>query len=322
MVVLFAVRFASCCLRGNRRNTCDSTLSWFRSQWIGNALLAYAPAKLNLTLRVLGKREDGYHDLRSLVVAVDLVDTLVFRPGRVRGIELEVNVPELRTSENLVVRALELVRDFSGAACENAAVRVYVHKRIPHGAGLGGGSSDASCALRAGRDWLAARISDVELFELSARLGSDCPFFARRVPAAVVEGRGEIVRPVALGTELHFVVVWPRVHLSTQRVFQACSARSDNNDCESRLIDALQGGVFDMRLQPLLRNDLLEAAAKLCPAIREIVDMFHCAGVPATMSGSGSAVFGVLSDRERAVAIARRIRQQVTHFVTTVRSLE
>lgn len=297
-------------------------MNWFRNQWIGTCLLAYAPAKLNLTLRVTGKRADGFHDLRSLVVAVDLVDTLVFSPGRGAGIELEVNVPELQRADNLVLRAVRLVCERAGLASDRVRTRVYLHKRIPHGAGLGGGSSDASCALRAARDWFAIRVSDMELVQLSAQLGSDCPFFACRTGAALVEGRGEVVRPLKLGREIHFVVVWPKAPLSTAKVFAHHRLNRGGANTEEELLEALRSGVRDQSLQPLLQNDLFEAAATLCPTIGEIVDLLRSSGTPAAMSGSGSAVFAIAPDSQIAVEIARRLRRETPHFVATARSLE
>ncbi len=297
-------------------------MSPFGSRFLGNCLVAYAPAKVNLTLRVTGRRADGYHELRSLVVTIDLVDTLVLSPGSAGTIDLRVNVPELNRDDNLVVTALRMVAQRLSPDRSDAGVRVYLHKRIPHGAGLGGGSSDGSCALRAGRDWFAVRMNDGELYELSAQLGSDCPFFVERRKAALLMGRGERLMPVRLDTRLDFVIVWPRVPVSTAEVFRRCQPVKSEETTEERLLALLNDGVRDLRLQSLLKNDLLDPAVSLCPAIGEALDALRGMGIPATMSGSGSAVVGIAQDRESAVAIARRLRQQLPHFVTVARSLE
>jgi 4-diphosphocytidyl-2-C-methyl-D-erythritol kinase len=131
-----------------------------------------APSKINLVLEVLAKRDDGYHEIRSLVQAVNLCDVLIFELSE--DVSLECSEPSLQTSDNLVVRAAEMLRDVSG--CNNGA-RIRLEKNIPWGAGLGGGSSDAATTLVALNRLWELKFTVDDLIELGARLGSDVPFF-------------------------------------------------------------------------------------------------------------------------------------------------
>jgi 4-diphosphocytidyl-2-C-methyl-D-erythritol kinase len=150
-----------------------------------------APAKVNLTLKVLGKREDGFHALESLMVPLDLADTLIFEPAGEYC--LECDSPGVPVDEtNLVTRAVRLFQEHTGCPC---AWTVKLIKRVPHGAGLGGGSSDAATALLALNELEQAGLGTDALAAMSATIGSDIPFFLYQQPC-MIEGRGEIVTPL------------------------------------------------------------------------------------------------------------------------------
>ncbi|MGL5096908.1 MAG: 4-(cytidine 5'-diphospho)-2-C-methyl-D-erythritol kinase, partial [Planctomycetia bacterium] len=169
-------------------------------------LTVFAPAKVNLHLEVLGKRRDGYHELETLFLAVSLFDELEFHPAPPGVTTLECDVPHLGTGrENLVVRAVELVRRETG---RNDGVRLVLTKRIPLQAGLGGGSSDAAAAIAGLDRWWKLGWSKERQASLGAELGSDVSFFFYS-PAAVGRGRGEKLTPIVPGAELPIVVVCP-----------------------------------------------------------------------------------------------------------------
>ena len=182
-----------------------------------DGVVVAAPAKLNLFLEILRKRPDGYHDLESLMVAVDLFDTLEVRatPG---SISLSCDTPGLPTgADNLVVKAATILRDAAKRPDLGASIRLT--KRIPTRAGLGGGSADAALTLLAlNRIWKLA-LTREELAAMAASIGSDVAFFLAP-PAAWCEGRGEVVTPESVGSRFDFVLVCPPVGLATADVYR------------------------------------------------------------------------------------------------------
>ena len=280
-----------------------------------------APAKLNLYLAVLGKRADGFHELCSLMVAIDLYDTLVFRPASelAEPVQLRSNVAAVETGDNLVVRAIELLRKRCGVPPE--PLRVWLQKRIPIGAGLGGGSSDGAATLLSIARRYGLAVSHAQLVSWSAELGSDCPFFAAECSAAVVRGRGEQLEPVPLPRQLDIVVHWPGVHVSTAQVFaRVRPGRADQRQITA-LIDALQQEASVEAISRLLRNDLVDAACAIAPPIARSLSFMRDHGLAAAMTGSGSAVFGIAHNRQEAIHVGQQLRRHLRGFVTVVRNL-
>lgn len=264
-----------------------------------------APAKINLTLHVLGRRADGFHDLESLVVFAGIADRLSLAPDEPFGLETDGAFAQAAGPEadNLVARA-------AGAlAAKVPALRLgrfALTKRIPVAAGLGGGSADAAAALR-----LLARLNDLpvrdpRLLEAAAETGSDVPVcLAPR--ASMMLGRGERVQRGIRIAPLHAVLVNPRVPLATARVFKALGLAPGETRCApsgppqtgSSLLDGVKA----------CRNDMEAAAAVLEPAVGAALDALRT--VPglrlARMSGSGATVFGIFDDRVAALAAARTL---------------
>lgn len=282
-----------------------------------------APAKLNLGLRVVGRRPDGYHELESVFVPLDLADEIdvavsdgdEVRLELVRGEAPGVDaVPEGET--NLAVRA---ARALLGAAGARAAVHLRLTKRIPAGAGLGGGSSDAGAVLRA----LAALlplphgIDAARLEALALDLGADVPFFLDPRPA-FVEGVGERRTPLPGWPALGVLLAHPGTPLDTGAVFRARAAsgaaltppRAGSTILRLR---ALRGAspaelVEALRAEAGLRNDLEGSAVRLVPALAELREEVEATGARATgMSGSGPVVFGLFADVRQAREAARRM---------------
>ncbi len=242
-----------------------------------------APAKLNLSLRVVGRREDGFHLLDSELVLLELADRLLFLPGcsglRVEG-EGAADLP--LGAENLAWRGLR-----AGLAGDPDLVCLALEKRIPAASGLGGGSSDAAAAWRLGR---AARgvihpASEAELTELTT-IGADVPFFAAETAAALVGGIGERVEPLSASVK-PVVLVHPPFGLSTAAVF--AELREDE-----------WGG------EP---NDLLPAARRLRPELDELFALVRTAGGTPRLTGSGPTIFTLADDEGHAAAIAAALGQ-------------
>jgi len=264
-----------------------------------------APAKLNLSLTVVGRRPDGFHLLESTLVLLEHADQLVLTAGR--G-EVEVTLDPaagIRDGElpadgqrNLAWRGLQAARpdDVEG-------FRLELRKAIPVAAGLGGGSSDAAAAWRLGRAWSGDQAPPDEsgLRDL-ARLGADVPFFAAAVPAARVTGIGEIVGPLSPpAAQNEVVVTLPPVRLTTTAVFAALRAR-DWSAPDGRV----ERGTAALDLG---RNDLLAAARRLAPELDGVFAVVRRIGGDPHLSGSGPAVFALTDDPERAEALAAGLRE-------------
>lgn len=290
----------------------------------GVALSAYA--KINLGLSVLGKRPDGYHELATVMQCVTLADTVTLRRTR-RGISLSVrgggrDVPA--GPENLCWRAARLFLDETGT---RAGVRIALVKRIPSGAGLGGGSSDAAAVLSGMDRLFGTRLGKGRLSSLAARLGSDIPFFIHG-PAALCLGRGEIVRPIAPRKGFFAVLVKPEVSLPTPRVYARLGApplpggiRLRTLKTRSTLIaGSLRRGDI-MGVARRLENDLETAALSEAPALRLLKERLTSLPFLATsMSGSGSAHFGIARSAAAARALAARCRREGWGRAWAVRS--
>jgi 4-diphosphocytidyl-2-C-methyl-D-erythritol kinase len=276
-----------------------------RSEQRADALVLWAPAKVNLFLEILGKRPDGYHELETLMVTVSLDDELVFKEESSGDILLSCDRPELSTGpDNLIRKAADLVRRRTGCA---RGARIELTKRIPMAAGLAGGSSDAAATLAGLNRLWALKLSSAELTALGAELGSDVPFFFAG-PAAWCMGRGEIVTPLRPGTALPLVLINPPIGLSTAAVYRAVRVpeRPVSGEAIRRAFEA--GDLIEVGRH--LHNRLQEPAESLCPlvaTIRQRVESLDPAGQ--RMSGSGSSYFALGRDAEDA----RRIATALSH---------
>jgi 4-diphosphocytidyl-2-C-methyl-D-erythritol kinase len=267
-------------------------------------VVAWAPAKVNLHLEVLGKRPDGYHALETLMVAVSLCDTLVFQDDPSGQMHLKCNREEVPTGpENLVLRAAELLRKTTG--CQRGA-RVRLVKRIPLAAGLAGGSTDAAATLAGLNQLWDLRLPAERLVELSAKLGSDVAFFFQ-TPAAWCTGRGEIVAPAPLGKKFWLTLACPPFGLATAEVYRNVEVPRVPRSGDG-IRQALAAGDVEL-VGRLLHNRLQEAAAMVRPEVADYqrrLEELHPAG--ARMSGSGSTLFALGRNRQDAARIAHELR--------------
>lgn len=272
---------------------------------------ATAYPKLNLSLRVLGRRRDGYHDVESLVISLgqphDVLEAFaVPAPGgvRVEVVRDEVSDEVPSDHRNLAFIAAEKLMVRAGRS--GHGVRLVLRKHIPAGGGLGGGSADAAAALLAVRELLEVDIDDAGVMALAAEVGSDVPFCVRG-GAAWMRGRGEIVEPITLPTGLAFVVAIPPFRLSTPDVYKAWDKLGGPRS--QRVVPAPR------RIQHLVRelvNDLEPAAEALEPRMREFRAALEAAtGAPALLAGSGSAYVVPVADARRLPGLVEQVRRRL-----------
>lgn len=267
-----------------------------------------APAKLNLSLHVIGRRDDGYHLLDSLVAFTELGDTI--EAADAAELSLVIDGPFGGTlsaagDENLVLRSARLLAD---RLDRPAHARLRLTKRLPVASGIGGGSSDAAATLLALAELWNARLDHEELAGLGLRLGADVPVCLAQVPARL-QGIGEHVSPLPGLPETPVLLVNPNRGLSTPTVFKArhgTFAPAFN----SALLKKPLAGVGDLvRLLRSLGNGLTDAAISLMPEIRRILDVLEAApgSLLARMSGSGATCFALFEDDAAAARAAQEI---------------
>ncbi|MHB8897690.1 MAG: 4-(cytidine 5'-diphospho)-2-C-methyl-D-erythritol kinase [Thermoguttaceae bacterium] len=279
-----------------------------------NAVI-HTPGKVNLFFEVLGRRSDGFHEVETLVYPIDLLDTLVVRKRPDRRIELRVQRAFPRVggagvsfgeipadSSNLVVRALDLVRQASGTTW---GADVLLIKRIPSEAGLGGGSSDAAAALVAANVVWGLGLGGDQMAKLGARLGSDVPLFLRS-GASVCRGRGEIVESAPAWPLLHLVLLRPPAGLRTAEVYGRCRV-PDRPRSLCQILPAFASADLG-RIGHSLFNRLESPAGELTPWIaraRGAFEKLDCVGH--CMTGSGTCYFGLCRHARHARRVARRL---------------
>ena len=266
-----------------------------------HARMLRAHAKVNLTLEVLGKRPDGYHEIRSVFRRLALHDILRIDPAA--ALSVVCDVPGLDGPGNLAFRAGLLLQQETG---HTGGARIAIAKAIPVAAGLGGGSSDAAAALR-GLDalWGTALAAD-RLASLAARLGSDVPFFLLG-GTALGSGRGEILQPLPDLPDCPVLLVRPPVAVSTAAVYGAVTAADYGDGAISARLAALLPGTVPERWP--LANDLQPVTCRLYPVVAEVLDALHGWGALQTqMCGSGPTCFGLYNAEHAAERGAERAR--------------
>ena len=282
-----------------------------------------APAKLNLGLRVVGRRDDGYHLLESLFIPLELADRVQLEVEEEGAATTAVSLALAGRAgdvpagdDNLVVRAARAFLDAAGVA---ARIAVTLDKQIPVGAGLGGGSSDAAAVLRALARHFANKLSDRRLAEVAVRLGADVPFFLDPRPAWVT-GIGEQIEAVSPFPAFDVLLVTPAPPLATAEVFRAFAAALTPPG-PSRRMPPLRDGPGWFPTATLLANDLEPVAARLRPAIERVRSEIGRLGAEAVaMSGSGPTVFGLFRDAEQAWSASKKGRFEATDRVLVTRS--
>lgn len=267
-----------------------------------------APAKLNVSLRILGRRSDGYHLLDSVAVPITLFDFLHVEVSPAEAAEVSVvsNRSDLAGAHNLAYRAAALFLKKAGVCCR---VAVTLDKRIPIGAGLGGGSSDAAAVLLALDRLVGTRLGREQLLDWAEELGADVPFFVCGRPARM-RGIGEIVEPLPACPSWAVVVAFSGKALSTARVYEAYDRALTNRQPASNTNELLRGWAPP---EEVFANDLEPVAIDIQPELRSLKQrLLDLGALQALMTGSGSAMFGVWQRFAEAQAVAERMRSEGT----------
>ena len=280
----------------------------------GDSLTVKCPAKVNLFLEVHGMRPDGYHEIETVMQAVTLYDDVVVCPTDGGRITLDCSAPGLPGgAENLAHRAAECIRREAGLS---AGISITLEKRIPHGAGLGGGSSDAAGVLAGLNELFGLGLNGERLCELGSGLGSDVPFFLHG-GTALCEGRGERVTPVSTELMVHYVICWPGRTLATAEVYQNLSRMglTSGKRGASLTVESLVRGDF-VSVRANVFNRLDEAAASLVPDIARVKQLLaRVACQAAFVTGSGAAVYTLFDSADRAREVAEALRGQEAVWV-------
>ena len=250
-----------------------------------------APAKLNLDLRIVGRRADGYHLLESIFTLIELYDHIWFSVNQTGCIKLHTPTDGITEEQDLCVRAARLLSGHTGT---EYGVDIWLEKQIPVGGGLGGGSADAAVVLMVLNRLWQLNLSKTELLQLGVRLGADVPFFIFG-QSAFARGIGEQLSPISLPKQW-YVIIKPPVHVSTPKIF----AHKDlTRDSKPRIMPDFQAGQH-------WRNDMQSVVLAEYPAVKAAFDVLAEYGSP-MMSGSGACVFLSFDSESAAQAVYNKV---------------
>jgi len=256
-------------------------------------MIVYPNCKINIGLKVLNKRKDGFHNLESVFLPVawhDALEIIENKTKKAPKVTLSTSGLTIAGSEtsNLCVKAYQLInKDY-----ELPPIKLHLHKTIPMGAGLGGGSSDGTFTLKLLNQIFDLKLTSTQLSKYAVQLGSDCPFFLKNTPC-FASGRGEKLKKIALKlTGTHIVIVYPNIHINTTAAFNNI-IRTDYTFQLSNLSDL---NMHDWRNN--INNDFEGYAFEQFPKLQKIKEQFYQNGaIYASMSGSGSAIFGLFDSK-------------------------
>ena len=270
-----------------------------------------APAKLNLFLHITGRRDDGYHELQTVFQLLDFADELTISDDRSGALSLHLQsdspITSMPMDHNLILRAAEALR--SHVDQPNLGARIDIRKRIPAGAGLGGGSSDAASTLLALNQLWKLQLPSAELASLGLALGADVPVFLQG-RSAWAEGIGEHLQPIELPFR-HFLVVTPACEVSTSEIFQ--HEELTRNTSAIKIADFLGGRA---------RNDCESITRKLYSEVDEALNWLN-QHAPARMTGTGSSIFASFEDLASAQTVLEKLPKGMRGFVAAgLNSLE
>lgn len=271
----------------------------------------FAPAKINLTLDVLGKRADGYHEVETIMQTIALGDTI--RLMEAPYVEVESDHPQMPMGRNnLAVRAAELLRQKTGIT---KGVRIRIDKRIPIAAGLAGGSTDAAAVLRGLNKLWGLQLPDISMQEMAARLGSDVAFCLRG-GTALGKGRGEQVAVLPSLPQFGVIIVKMPFAVSTKEVYQRFRLNTGIKPTTEAMIQALQSGER-RAIREAMSNMLEQVTLTMHPEIAQVKALLREAGAEAVlMSGSGPTVFALTETREDAQQVVSRLPGSWEVFIT------
>ncbi|OGS18377.1 MAG: 4-(cytidine 5'-diphospho)-2-C-methyl-D-erythritol kinase [Elusimicrobia bacterium RIFOXYA2_FULL_50_26] len=277
-----------------------------------------APAKINIYLEITGRRPDGYHTLETIFQTVSLYDTLAFEPKK-SALTLTCDDKDLPCDEtNLALRAAVLLRDKNGV---KAGAEIHLQKRIPMGAGLGGGSSDAAAVLKGLRKLWGLDVTDTALSELAVQLGADVPFFLKG-GTVLGTGIGECLELVKNVLPASYLLVYPGFGVPTADVYRKLKLPLTRKRKITKIKNLLETGSVPDVWSRYMFNRLEEVVLPEFRMVRHARDVLKSFGCPTLMSGSGSTVFAVVPSLQRGEEIKSQLKKYPWKIypVQTVRS--
>jgi len=257
-------------------------------------MISFPKAKINIGLKVVAQRPDDFHDIETIFYPIPFADALEFveLKGEKAEDELVVTGIDIRTphEKNLIIRAIKKLRE----GYRVPRLRIHLHKVIPPGAGLGGGSSDAACMLKSLIKLFKYPVGDKELIAIALETGSDCPFFLNPEPS-LATGRGEILKPVKPVLDGYYLILLnPGFQISTREAYLNCHPAKP----EFSLEDLYYGKISDWKR--LIVNDFEDFVFKVYPKVNELKKALYKTGaLYCSMTGSGSSVYGIFTDKPK-----------------------
>lgn len=256
-------------------------------------MIVFPNAKVNLGLNILYKRNDGFHELETVMYPIPLNDVLEIIPANETSLQTSgIVMNDCPPEQNLVFKAWKLLHD----SYRIPSVQMHLHKNIPHGAGLGGGSADAAFAITALNEMFQLKLSSEAMQQLAAQLGSDCAMFIDNIPV-IAKGRGERLTPIDISLNgLYLVLITPNIHISTAEAYSGVIPQHKPIALEN----IISGGIDTWKR--LLTNDFENHIFKQHPDLEAIKAQLYLDGaVYAAMSGSGSSIFGIFKEKPKSV---------------------
>jgi len=251
-------------------------------------MITFPQSKINIGLRIIARRSDDYHEIQTIFYPIGLCDALEFvvpeTDSDYDNLTMSGFTEGINYNENIVMKTLSVLRQTFNIP----HLDIHLHKAIPPGSGLGGGSSDAAAFLKLLNNYFKLKLNENELKEISLRMGSDCPFFIKGLPV-YAEGKGEIMTTLSpVPGKYHLLIVWPQIHISTSEAYHNCKPAKREKELPyfySRPVEEWKNLIF---------NDFEETAFEKHPEIRDIKKALYDIGALfSSMSGSGSAVYGI-----------------------------
>ncbi len=268
-------------------------------------MVHFPNGKINIGLQITGKRPDGYHDLQTIFYPINIKDIVEIISSPYDGNEITFSSSGLtvdgETTNNLCIKAYQLIKkDYPYLP----PIKLHLHKNIPMGAGLGGGSADGAFTLKLLNEKFDLNLSANKLIEYALTLGSDCPFFICNTPSYAT-GRGELLHPISLNlAEYSILIVNPNIHINTAWAFKELTLKVPSIE----LAQAIKEPILNWK--EFITNDFEEPVFKSYPAISELKNyLYHNGAIYASMSGSGSTVFGIFENN-----VKREINLPETYF--------
>ncbi len=277
------------------------------------------PAKINLTLKILSKRKDGYHNLLSLMQTVSLYDKIKISKTKEKNIKIISNVKNISNKNNLCYKMAKLLKEKYNI---QSGIKIKVIKNIPIGSGLGGASSDAAATLEGIIKLFNLRITKTDLLNICLKIGSDVPFFLYK-GLCLVEGIGKKVKKIKNKNleknPIWYLIIFPNKKLSTKKVYQTfdkLKIKTISKINRIKILSILKNykGFNNELLKNLLVNDLEPAAFKMCPNLGKLKEIIYVKNDLVTMSGSGSCLFIPFANKLEAKKFKKTIEKEIRKF--------